>query len=401
MSRFAPYLGIPFAIIIGSIAIVLANWYAPVPSVTKTSQKVASTTDVVALSTIPLPEGILVSAITTPEVAAIPSKVATKIPKTIPGVDEKNRAVPKAVVVPEANSPVVLPVATTTTVSVPVDGGLSGNVSLDVTARALRGAAVNIICYAPAGSKLHSISGSGIFIDSKGIILTNAHVAQYFLFKDRGVSCSIRTGSPAVDAYDAELVYISPSWIHANATVVTQTLPVGTGEYDFAFLVVTKSVTATPLPSVFPFVPLSNFSPVQGAPVVIATYGAQFLESNQIQSALFPTIVFGSIKNIFTFTANSVDVLDLGGSAAAQEGSSGGGVADSSGALVGTITTSTVEGTTSTRSLDAITASYIRAQYAREMGSSLDMLLNEPVMTSIADFASQTALLESIIATYL
>ena len=49
--------------------------------------------------------------------------------------------------------------------------------SPDSASSALRAALVNILCYAPAGSKLHSISGSGVFIDSKGIILTNAHIA--------------------------------------------------------------------------------------------------------------------------------------------------------------------------------------------------------------------------------
>ena len=96
-----------------------------------------------------------------------------------------------------------------------------------------------------------------------------------------------------------------------------------------------------------------------GTPVVIASYGAQFLEQSQVQSALFPTVVFGSVKDIFTFATNTIDVLALGGSAAAQEGSSGGGVSDAAGKLVGTITTSTTKGTTDTRSLSAITASYI------------------------------------------
>ena len=72
---------------------------------------------------------------------------------------------------------------------------------LDNSATALRNALVNIICSVPIGSDLHSISGSGIIIDSKGIILTNAHIAQYFLFADRDVSCVIRSGSPATNKY--------------------------------------------------------------------------------------------------------------------------------------------------------------------------------------------------------
>ena len=151
------------------------------------------------------------------------------------------------------------------------------------------------------------------------------------------------------------------------------------------------------LPSSFPSLPLATTPSNTGTPVIIASYGAQFLESNQITSDLFPTVVFGSVKDIFTFAKNTIDVLALGGSAAAQEGSSGGGVADQSGKLVGTITTSTISGATNTRSLDAITASYIRAEYASEMGSALDLLLAESPAIAIADFAPHIPKLESII----
>ncbi|MFI5260225.1 MAG: serine protease [Candidatus Paceibacteria bacterium] len=257
---------------------------------------------------------------------------------------------------------------------------------------------MNILCYAPVGSKLQSISGSGIFIDPKGIILTNAHVAQYFLLADRGVSCSIRAGSPAIDEYKASLIYISPSWIHANSAVLSQAAPIGTGEYDFALIAITQSETSAALPSSFPYIPLAMMPPNKGTPIVIASFGAQFLNYTQIQSALSPTVVFGSVKDVFTFGTNTIDALNLGGSAAAQEGSSGGGLADATGALVGTITTSTIVGSTSDRSLSAITASYIRSEYSTEMGgSSLDVLLSVPTASSIADFATQIPMLESII----
>ena len=70
---------------------------------------------------------------------------------------------------------------------------------------------------------------------------------------------------------------------------------------------------------------------------------------------------------------------------------------DVNGQMVGTITTSTVSGTTDTRSLTAITASYIRAEYASETGKALDLLLAQPTSTSIADFAPQIPMLEKIV----
>lgn len=268
-------------------------------------------------------------------------------------------------------------------------------------AKALQAALVNILCSAPSTGNIRSISASGVLIDSKGIILTNAHVAQYFLLADRGVSCVIRTGSPAADSYKASLIYISPQWLQANPSVLAETAPSGTGQYDFALLAVTASANASVLPTAFPFIPLASDAPSLGAPVVISSYAAQSLKSTQIQSHLAPTIVIGSVKDVFTYGFNSVDVVALGGSAAAQEGSSGGGVADSSGQLVAMLTTSTISGATSSRSLDAITASYIRNEYESETGQPVSALLTQLPSTAAASFAPKIPALEAIIARYL
>lgn len=296
------------------------------------------------------------------------------------------------------------PVATqpiATALSSPPPAPPAVNASLDAAAATLRAALVNILCYVPSGSGLHSISGSGIIVDAKGIVLTNAHVAQYFLLVNRGVSCHIRSGSPAVDSYRAKPIFISSTWINANSAVLTESTPSGTGEHDFALLAITHSATSADLPSSFPFIPLAAKPPRAGTPVVIASYGAQFLDPSQIQTSLFPTVAFGSVKDVFTFGTNTIDVLALGGSAAAQEGSSGGGIADASGDLIGTITTSTVSGDTSSRSLGAITASYIRADYASETGTALDVLLTEPVDTALANFASLARTLEAVLVAHI
>src|SRR6202021_1964720 len=78
---------------------------------------------------------------------------------------------------------------------------------------ALLASLVNIVCVS-ADPSIPSISGSGVIIDSRGIILTAAHVAQFFLLQDylgpNTVTCLVRDGSPARRAYIAEPVYISP-----------------------------------------------------------------------------------------------------------------------------------------------------------------------------------------------
>jgi hypothetical protein len=69
--------------------------------------------------------------------------------------------------------------------------------------------------------------------------------------------------------------------------------------------------------------------------------------------------------------------------------------------LAGTITTSTITGATDTRSLDAISASYIRAEYAGETGVAINLLLAKPTVTAVADFVPKIPTLEAIIAAHL
>ena len=370
------YFGVLATLLFGVFIVVLSN-AVPV-------QRVPATTTHTASSTLSVVPSITIPSITLPS-------LEPKSPTTTDSV--QLLPTPKKVIRFSSST------ATTSAqpVAAPLPPILFNSTELDASASALRAALVNIICYVPAASGLRSISGSGVIIDPKGIILTNAHIAQYFLLTDRGARCTIRSGSPAKDSYNAALIYISPAWLRANTKVITQAAPSGTGEYDFALLAITKSATTDALPSSFPSIALATLPPNTNTPIVIATYGAQFLESNQIQSALFPTVVFGSVKTIFTFKTNTIDVLALGGSAAAQEGSSGGGVANANRELVGTITTSTTEGATATRSLSAITASYIRAEYASETGQALDLLLAKPTVTAVAEFAPQISTLEAII----
>ncbi len=386
MERLLPYLGAVAAIAFIAVLALLPRG----ASVVGAAPVAATTSNILAVVPAFSPPTAYVPAIFTSPPTARRLPVKTSTMTNAPHETAFASATPKRV-----SAPLLAPPPET---NAPASSSPAlASASLNAAANSLRKALVNILCYAPAGSAIHSISGSGVIVSPEGVILTNAHVAQYFLLADQGVSCVVRTGSPAQDAYTADLAFISPAWVHANATVLTESAPSGTGEHDYAFLVISGSVTDAPVNAPFPYVPIAAYPPSEGDPVVIGSYGAQFLQSSQIEYDLFPTIVFGSVKSRYTFGENAVDVVSLGGSAAAQEGSSGGGVVDAHGALVGTITTSTVTGSTALRSLDAITASYVRGAYASETGKPLGSLLAESTTTAVAGFSSDASALEAII----
>jgi S1-C subfamily serine protease len=245
------------------------------------------------------------------------------------------------------------------------------DISLELTLPKLRSANVNLICISN-DKRIHSTSGSGTIITSTGVILTAAHVGQFFLLQETlpgSISCSVRTGSPAVKTYTAKPIYVSSSWIQKNKTVLTETAPKGTGEHDFALLAITGNVTGS---GVYPYIPLTQSVPVAGARVVVGGYGAEFLSSKRIQQSLFPSLDFSTIKERLTFEKTTVDVISFGANAAAQEGSSGGGVADSTGQLIGVITTSSTNADFRARELRAITLGHIRRSFERDYGGSLD-----------------------------
>lgn len=266
----------------------------------------------------------------------------------------------------------------------------------------LRTSLVNIICVTDT-PKLHSVSGTGTLFDSRGLVLTNAHIAQLFLLKDTlpegDIQCVIRTGSPARPSYTATLVYISESWLRANPTTLLEQTPRGTGEDDIAVLAITGSTSGGSLPSYFSFVPLSSKEPFLDQEVSIGSYAAQMLSTAQVTSSLYPTLVFGSIEDNFTFTDTTFDLMSLGGSAAAQNGSSGGGVVNTDGELIGLITTSSTKGSLFSRDLRAITSGHIRRSFSADTGLSFDSYFaSQSIQALVTRFDSQSDVLGTALA---
>ncbi len=239
-----------------------------------------------------------------------------------------------------------------------------------------RSALVNILCEATA--PLRSTSGSGVIIDSRGVILTNAHIAQLFLFEDSAlVSCTIRSGSPARAQWRAKLIFIPELWVKKHAEDILNSRATGTGEHDYAFLLITEALDSSPLPS-FPFIPLNtdDVASVTGDPVLIAGYPAEFVGGSAARNSLHASTVFSNVKQLLTFTEDIVDVISVSGTALAQSGSSGGAFVNLYGSLVGLIVTTSIGDTTATRDLHAITPSHIQRSLLRHIGLSISAFLS-------------------------
>ena len=252
-----------------------------------------------------------------------------------------------------------------------------------------REAVVNILC-STRGGELSPISGTGVVVGQDGLILTNAHIAQYLLLKDYGqkdrISCVARTGSPAYPRYNLELVYISPIWVNNNKGLLKEQNPQGTGENDFAFLRITSNIDGSTLPIGFKYIPMNiNEIITEKEPVLLVSYPAGFLGGLSILQDLNITSAITKVNEVFTFKENTIDLISVPGTVVSQKGSSGGAVIDKYATLLGLISTSSGEDSTNARDLRAITLSYIN----RDLQAELGMNLKQFSSINSADFAKK------------
>lgn len=222
-------------------------------------------------------------------------------------------------------------------------------------------ALVNIYCTYTTDTHKRTTTGSGFFIDKAGVILTNAHVAQFLLLEAVSTTgtteCIIRNGNPAEPRYEAELLYISPAWIQKHAHLIDSEQPRGTGERDYALLFVTKGLDNAPMPGQFPYLDVDTsllHNTLIGDPILVGGYPA----GDTLGGALYLDTATTTITDMFTFVSNYADVISIGNSAVGEHGVSGGPVLNAEGNVIGLVTTkgSEEEGT---HTLRALTLSYI------------------------------------------
>ncbi|MHB1086708.1 MAG: S1 family peptidase [Minisyncoccota bacterium] len=267
--------------------------------------------------------------------------------------------------------------------------------SFEVINEMTRLAVVNIFCSSRSGL-LRPISGSGIMIDPRGVILTNAHVAQYVLLAESGrvnLQCAIRTGSPAVAKWAPHVLYIPPVWIEEHAADLTKERPFGTGKHDFALLYVGTPLDGTARPTSFSSLSFDTREAIGfiDDSVLAASYPAEFLGSITANINLYHVTSLTTIDELYTLGSKTVDVLSIGSVIGAQSGSSGGAIVNAWGRLIGVITTTSAGATTGERKLRGITLSYIDRDLLAQTGLPLSAYISGDLRLMTTRFSTESA----------
>lgn len=252
---------------------------------------------------------------------------------------------------------------------------------------------VNIFCTLKSIGPERPLTATGMIVDDRGVIMTNAHVAQYILLDnyldDDQITCTARAGSPAEEAFEIEIIYVSPEWVESQSKNLFSRTPVGTGQNDYAFLLIRRILNEKHRDFSYVDLDISDSSISTGQTILVAGYPAGILDSLTIREVLYSTAVKTDVKKLLTFSKDQIDVLSTGGSYMAQRGSSGGAVINESGQMIGLIVTSTQEESLEDRDLRAITLSHVDRSLRSYSGVGLKGLLEGDIGKIADDFQSE------------
>ncbi len=238
---------------------------------------------------------------------------------------------------------------------------------------------VNIYCKITKGNLIESVTGSGVVINSKGIVLTNAHVAEYVLLEDYmnspSYSCNIRTGSPAKNSYKADVIYLSPTWVANNSNSLTRLNSVGTGANDYAFLrLKTSSQNNTVNPVTSSDISTEKNSISQK--IILGGYPSENITADQLDKNLKFVSENSSITDLYGINGDDTkDLISTEATTLAQKGSSGGAIFSSQGILTGIMVATTLTDN-GLKNIRGIALSYINQNLISSYGKTIYELIN-------------------------
>ena len=239
--------------------------------------------------------------------------------------------------------------------------------SSDLYQKAL-GALVNIFCDDEAGHRY--ILGSGAIISPAGYVLTNAHLAEYFL--QERVDCVLRRGSPARTFAKAAVLYLPDQNLKIGETQIAQK--------DLAILKITGPSGTIPLQESFDYFEFSpDYELGAGEVLYSLGYPTEFLGAELILKGANILFTTGTVTELADVDGNfsTAEGANLKGEISAQHGSSGGIFLESKTGKVAGLFVGLTEGkTTAERSQFIFLSSYLDEVVRQDKGMGLLEFLN-------------------------
>lgn len=253
---------------------------------------------------------------------------------------------------------------------------------------------VTIQCsYTTNDGNRQTTSGSGTVINEEGIVLTSAHVAQYMLLSNTTYNsdCTITSNTDGTPEYQGTVLYISPAWLAHNVSKLEETNPQGTGERDYALLILSKDSAATEDPT-FPYLSIVEEEitvDVYRNPVTVAGFPTTPEWYTQETDRLSAIVDQSRVAKLYTFGDGLIDLLGLTGTTLGERGASGGPVISQTGEIIALIASRDDDEDLGTGSLRAITITHIKHTLESESGASLSTHL-APGYETRAELFNQT-----------
>ena len=240
--------------------------------------------------------------------------------------------------------------------------------------------AVRIVCTPPPGFALPTIAGNGVVIDSRGVVLTSAHIAQYLLLVHP-------MGEPICEAYFGsartaftDLLFFPSSWVRENRTLFSETNPSGTGKHDWALALIDvpngSSLRSRSYENNDEALNMGDTITFRG----YYTPGQSGSDAITLEATIGEFLTFGETTRD-VFTMDNIALL---------RGTSGSAVTNSKGEVIGIVATAGMSRNGAFRS-QILTVGYIDRDLRAHSGQGIAQLLSGEIKSRASAFQARSA----------